>query len=65
MRGRELWQLTRAYWLGDERWSAWAFLIVIIAGNLGLVGINLVQNIATGSVFTALQDRDARGFYLI
>lgn len=63
MRGRELWQLTRAYWLGDERWSAWAFLIVIIAGNLGLVGINLVQNIATGSVFTALQDRDARGFY--
>lgn len=38
-------------------------MIVIVAGNLGLVGINLVQNIATGGVFTALQESDAHRFY--
>lgn len=63
MAPRSLWDLTRAYWGSDERWSAWAFLLAIIALNLSLVGINLLQNVATGAVFTALQDRDAGQFY--
>jgi len=61
--GHGLWYLTKAYWLGPERLSAWAFIIVIIAANLSLVGINLFQNIATGGVFTALQKSDAHQFY--
>lgn len=60
---RSLWDLTRAYWASDERWSAWAFLLAIVLANLGLVGINLMQNVATGAVFTALQERDAAQFY--
>lgn len=61
--GRDLWHLTRAYWLGAERWSAWAFVVAIVLGNLALVGINLLQNFATGNVFTALQENDGRQFY--
>ncbi len=61
--GHSLWNLTKAYWLGPERWSAWAFIAVIVAANLGLVGINLLQNIATGGVFTALQKSDTHQFY--
>ena len=60
---RNLWDLTKAYWLSDERWSAWAFLVAITLANVGLVGINLMQNMATGAVFTALQERDASQFY--
>ncbi len=59
----DLWHLTKAYWLGRERLSAWVFVAAIIAGNLALVGINLLQNIATGGVFTALQESDGRRFY--
>ena len=60
---RHLWDLTKAYWHSDERWSAWALSLAIVAMNLGLVAINLMQNVATGRVFTALQEKDAGQFY--
>ncbi len=60
----DLWHLTKAYWLSRERLSAWAFVTAIVAGNLALVGINLLQNIATGGVFTALQESNGRQFYV-
>jgi hypothetical protein len=56
--------LAGAYWRSGERWSAAFFSIVIVIVSLAMVGINLMQNIATGSVFTALQENNARGFYL-
>ena len=58
-----LWRLTGAYWGGRERGSAWVLVMALVAASLGLVGINLVQNFATGSVFSALQESDARQFY--
>ena len=60
---RDVWGLTRSYWSSDERWSARLLLAVIIGLNLGLVGVNLLQNRATGTLFTALQQHDASGFY--
>jgi putative ATP-binding cassette transporter len=38
-------------------------LISIIGLNLGLVGVNVLQNQANGALFNALQQRNAPGFY--
>jgi vitamin B12/bleomycin/antimicrobial peptide transport system ATP-binding/permease protein len=62
--GQGLSDLATAHWRVGERLSASFFILVIAALSLSMVGINLGQNIATGSAFTALQKSDARGFYL-
>src|ERR1700675_182167 len=59
----DVWVLTKGYWGSDERWSARVLLTTVIGLNLGLVGVNVLQNQATGALFTALQLRDAPGFY--
>jgi putative ATP-binding cassette transporter len=59
----DVWMLTKGYWGSDERWSARLLLATVIGLNLGLVGVNVLQNQATGALFTALQLRDAPGFY--
>ncbi len=59
---RDVWVLTRGYWRSEERWSARLLLATIIGLNLGLVGVTVLQNQATGELFTALQQRDADGF---
>jgi len=59
----EVWMLTKGYWGSEERWSARVLLTSVIGLNLGLVGVNVLQNQANGSLFTALQQRDASGFY--
>lgn len=53
----------RGYWVGEERWAARSLLISIVSLNLGLVFVNVLQNKANGTLFTALQQRDASGFY--
>ncbi|HEV2186474.1 MAG TPA: SbmA/BacA-like family transporter, partial [Stellaceae bacterium] len=60
---RDVWLLTKSYWSGEERWSAWGFLTSVIGLNLGLVAVTVEQNQATGSLFTALQQQNAPGFY--
>jgi vitamin B12/bleomycin/antimicrobial peptide transport system ATP-binding/permease protein len=59
----DIWVLTKGYWGSEERWSARLLLTSIIALNLGLVGVNVLQNQANGVLFTALQQRNAPGFY--
>jgi putative ATP-binding cassette transporter len=59
----DVWVLTKGYWASEERWSARALLTSVIGLNLGLVGVNVLQNEANGALFTALQQRDASGFY--
>jgi len=58
-----VWVLTKGYWGSEERWSARVLLTSVIGLNLGLVGVNVLQNEATGTLFTTLQQRDAPGFY--
>jgi putative ATP-binding cassette transporter len=59
----DVWVLTKGYWASDERWSARLLLTTVIGLNLGLVGVNVLQNQANGALFTALQQRNAAGFY--
>jgi putative ATP-binding cassette transporter len=60
---RDVWILTEGYWASEERWPARLLLAAVICLNLGLVGVNLLQNLATGALFTALQQRNAPGFH--
>ena len=60
---RDVWVLTKGYWGSEERWSARLLLTAIIGLNLGLVGVNVLQNEANGALFTALQQQDAADFY--
>jgi vitamin B12/bleomycin/antimicrobial peptide transport system ATP-binding/permease protein len=59
----DVWVLTKGYWASEERWSARLLLTTVIGLNLGLVGVNVLQNQANGALFTALQQRNAAGFY--
>ena len=59
----DVWVLTKGYWSSEERWSARLLLTTVIGLNLGLVGVNVLQNQANGALFTALQQRNAAGFY--
>jgi vitamin B12/bleomycin/antimicrobial peptide transport system ATP-binding/permease protein len=59
----DVWMLAKGYWGSEERWSARVLLTSIIGLNLGLVGVNVLQNQANGALFTALQQRNAPGFY--
>ena len=60
---RDVWTLTKGYWGSEERWSARVLLASVIGLNLGLVGVNVLQNQANGALFTALQQQNAPGFY--
>src|SRR6185369_17257824 len=60
---REVWDLTRGYWVSEERWSAWILLIAIVSLNIGLVAVNVLLNITNGRIFTALQLHDGGAFY--
>ncbi len=59
----DVWILIKGYWGSEERWSARLLLTAIIGLNLGLVGVNVLQNQANGALFTALQQRNAAAFY--
>lgn len=58
----DVWVLGRGYWRSEERWSARILLALVIGLNLGLVGVNLLQNRANGSLYTALQQQNAPSF---
>src|SRR5512135_3482939 len=60
---RDVWTLTKGYWGSEERWSTPVLLASVIGLNLGLVGVNVLQNQANGALFTALQQQNAPGSY--
>ncbi|HTD16929.1 MAG TPA: ABC transporter ATP-binding protein/permease, partial [Chthoniobacterales bacterium] len=56
------WSLTRPYWTSDEKWSAWALLLAIIALNLGTVYITVLINQWNNAFFDALQKLNFQKF---
>ena len=62
--GKDIWALTRGYWVGEERGPAWALLTAVVSLNLSLVYVNFQQNLAMGAVFNALQKFDGGEFYV-
>src|ERR1700730_1602398 len=57
----DVWILTKGYWASEERWSARLLLTAVIGLNLGLVGVNVLQNHAKGGVSAAAQDEEGSG----
>jgi vitamin B12/bleomycin/antimicrobial peptide transport system ATP-binding/permease protein len=55
---REAWSIARAYWVSEERWSAWGLLLGVIAINLGTVCTSVGINAWNRSFYNALQAFD-------
>jgi len=59
---RSFWALVTPYWKSDEKWVAWGLLGVVVALNLGLVGINVVFNNWLIGFYDAIQAFDKDKF---
>jgi putative ATP-binding cassette transporter len=59
----DLWALMRPYFVSSEWKSAWALLVLLIALNLAQVGLGLALSFSRNIFFTALQTKDAAGFF--
>ncbi|POF63226.1 ABC transporter ATP-binding protein [Novacetimonas maltaceti] len=59
---KDVWYLTRPYFMSEERGRAWALLLGVLALTFSLVGIDLVQSFARNVYYTALQQRDVKTF---
>ncbi len=57
------WALARPYWFSEERRGARGLLVIVLLLFLAVTGLNVVINYASGSLFTALQKKEAAAFY--
>lgn len=66
MRGvlREVWRITKPYWVSEEKWWAWSLLLVVIVLNLGTVALNVAFNYWRNAFYNTLQDLNEHGFYV-
>jgi putative ATP-binding cassette transporter len=55
---RDAWRLTKPYWTSEEKWSAWALLITVIALNLASVYLTVRFNYWNNDFYNALQAYD-------
>src|SRR5262249_60894796 len=60
---RDTWRLAKPYWSSEDRWAARALLGVVVAMNLGLVGINVLVNRCRPASFNAFRKKNAAGFF--
>ena len=56
------WSLIKPYWVSEEKKTAWAMLIAIIAMNLMVVWINVRLNRWSADFYNALQTKNVRDF---
>ncbi len=59
----DLWYLMRPYFVSEERVSAWALLVLLLMVNLAQVGLGLAISFSRNIYYTALQQKDAAGFF--
>src|SRR6201995_4691994 len=60
---RTAWRLARYYWTSEEKWSAWALLVGVIALNLSNVYVSVRINEWNRSFYNALQAFDREGLF--
>lgn len=60
---RRVWSLTAPYWRSEERRSAWALIVVIVALTLGVVFLNVQLNLWYREFYDALEQRDVAAFW--
>jgi vitamin B12/bleomycin/antimicrobial peptide transport system ATP-binding/permease protein len=54
----DAWGIARPYWFSEDRRTARALLLVVVALNLGIVSINVLLNQWSNTFYNALQDKD-------
>ncbi len=59
---RDAWRLGLPYFNSEERWTARLLLFVVLALNLGGVGLNVLLNSWNGEFFNSLQNKDFDAF---
>ena len=59
---RDAWRLAIPYFRSEERWSARILLVLIIAMNFSLVGMNVILNYWNGAFFDSLQNKNQEDF---
>ena len=57
------WALIKPYWASEEKLSAWALLLGIIALNLGIVYITVLINGWNNAFYNALQELNIQKFF--
>jgi vitamin B12/bleomycin/antimicrobial peptide transport system ATP-binding/permease protein len=60
---RDAWRIAKPYWTSEEKWSAWALLLSVVALNLGTVYISVLINEWNKAFFNALQTVNAGAFF--
>jgi len=58
----KLWALTAPYWRSEDWKLAWTLSTVVIALNLGLVGMNVLFNYWYNDFYNSLQNKDFAAF---
>jgi putative ATP-binding cassette transporter len=59
----KLWKLTAPYWRSVDWKLAWLLSLVVIALNLGLVGMEVAFNYWYNDFYNTLQNKDEAGFW--
>jgi len=60
---KSAWSLAKPYWTSEEKWSAWALLLSVIALNLGSVYITVLINEWNNAFYDALQQLNVQKFF--
>ena len=60
---RDLWALTRPYWVSEDRWPGRILLATLVAISLFLVYLNVRLNEWNGAFFNSLQEKDAAALW--
>ncbi|WP_193360639.1 ABC transporter ATP-binding protein/permease [Komagataeibacter medellinensis] len=59
---KDVWYLTRPYFVSEDRKWAWGLLAAVLALTFSMVGLDLLQSFSRNVYYTALQQRDATTF---
>ncbi len=60
---RDTWELSKPYYVSEEKWSAWGLLASVIALRLFLVAMTVVLSFWNREFFNSLQDKDWTAFF--
>ncbi len=59
----DVWSLATPYFRSEEKWSAWALLLVVLGANFLLVRIAVVSNLNQGAWLNSMQQYDEAAFF--
>ncbi len=59
----EAWRIAKPYWFSDEKWSGLALLVMVVALNLGTVGLDVWLSYWRNDFYNTIQNFDEAGFF--